>query len=470
VSGRWEGGGPAATLEIGRGERLSGAVARPRGGPGPSPRRSRPRSGGGKSLLIVALAVLYPFHTYIANVNVSAGDGIVALIGGVLVFRFAAGHVTLPRYTVHAFFLWLVILVSLTTNSLVPTGFFGLVPAAVEALKYVAAVAWMVALYWLVSEQLPRRLLLFSCASVVMATGFALWTIYQNLFLHLDRPTGPFENANLYGNYLVLNVFLALAAANLLAEDRWGIVTGGSLILRSGRTAALLFVIPVLTVGILATGSRGTLVAFLVGLLVALRIRPPTAFGPRQVLAGVVGALALAAALAWFLAHHPYVLVRLARTGSTDPNVQHRLALWRAALDAVYSHPLFGIGYGQFTSYAGYLRLWRAQVAHETYLSLAAELGLLGLAVFLWLLRAVIRDSWRVRPAVGSRLGKLCCGFVVATSVQGLFTNVDSFRSLWIAFGLVAALLVFAGGVPGAPGAPPLRVRPARHVGPARTR
>jgi O-antigen ligase len=419
------------------------------------------------------LAMLYPFHTYVANVNVSAGDGIVALIGVILVLRFAAGTVALPRYIVHAFLLWLVIILSLAINSLVPTGFFALVPGAVEMLKYLAAVAWMIALYWLLSDQLPRRLLVFSCMSVVMASAFALWTIYQNLFLHEQRPSGPFENANLYGNYLVLNVFLALSAVNLLAEDRGGIATGSPLVLRSARTVAWLAAIPVLTVGVLATGSRGALVAIVAGLLVAVRVRPPTAFGPRTLLAGVVGGVALAAAVAWFLAHHPYLVVRLGRTGSADPNVEHRLALWRAALDAFVSHPLLGIGYGQFTSYAGYVRLWRAQVAHQTYLSMAAELGLLGLGVFVWLLWSVIRDSWRVRLALGSRLGRIWCGFVVATSVQGLFNNVDTFRSLWIAFGIVAALLGYARvtGTMGVPlAAPASRVGRARHVGPARTR
>lgn len=425
-------------------------------------------SGWGRSLLALGLATVYPFHTYVANVNVSAGDAIVALIGLILLFRFAAGKVALPRYTVHAFVLWMIIIFSLTKNSLLPSGFFSLVPGMVETFKYLAAVAWMIALYWLLSDQLPRRLLLFSCASVVMATLFAGMTVYQNLFLHEQRPTGPFENPNIYGNYLILNVFLALCGAHLVAEGVGGVAKRSTFVLQSFRTVAVLVAIPVLTVGLLATGSRGALVGFVAGLAVALRVRPPTAFGPRRLLAAAAGGMGLVVAVAWFLQHHPYLLLRLGRTGSADPNVEHRLALWRAALDAVYSHPLLGIGYGQFTSYAGYLRLWRAQVAHETYLSVAAELGLLGLLVFLWLLGAVIGDSWRVRiaPGKGSRLGRICGGFVVATAVQGLFNNVDQFRSLWIAFGVVSALVVYARETTDPyPGASPSHRDPARALG-----
>ena len=455
-------GGQTATLEIARVDR------------GATRLRSHRRvgRGWGRSLLALALGVLYPFHSYVAGVNVSAGDGVVALVGLILVFQFAARTVPLPRYTVHAFLLGLIIISSLAINSVVPSGFFALLPGAVEALKYVAAVAWMIALYWLLRDQLPRRLLVFACTSVLMATGFAILTVYQNLFLHAQRPTGPFENPNIYGNYLVLNVFLAMCAANLLAEDRGGGETRSSLLLRSGRTVGLLVVIPVLTVGVLATGSRGTLVGFLAGLVVVLRLRPPTALGPRKLLAGVLAIVTLAVAVAWFLEHHPYVLARLGRTGSTDPNVEHRLALWRAAFDAFAAHPLFGIGYGQFTSYAGYMRLWRAQVAHQTYLSMGAELGLLGLLVFLWLLWAVMRDSWRVQVAKGggSRLGRICCGFAVATSVQGLFNNVEQFRSLWITFGIVAALVAYARTARARAAVVSSGGDPAGYVQPARTR
>lgn len=429
-----------------------------------------PVAGWGRSFLALALAVLYPFHTYVANVNVSAGDGVVALIGLILVLRLAAGKVALPRYTLPALALWLVIILSLTVNSLLPSGFFEPMTGVVESFKYLAAVAWMIALYWLLSDRLPRRLLVFSSASVVVASWFAMWTVYDNLFLHEQRPTGPFENPNIYGNYLVLNVFLALGVAQLLANDQ-GRVTPRSGIPRAARTAALLVLVPVLTVGILATGSRGTLVGFLAGLAVAVRVPPPTAIGPRKLLAGIVGSIALLVAVVWFLQHHPYLLLRLGRTAGSDPNVEHRLALWRAALDASYSHPILGIGYGQFTSYAGYLRLWRAQVAHQTYLSVAAELGLVGLSVFVWLLWSVIRDSWRARPLAGRRLGKVCCGFVVATSVQGFFNNVEQFRSLWIMFGTIAALLVY--GRVGQPRLGEARYSGgdlARQAGPARLR
>jgi len=41
---------------------------------------------------------------------------------------------------------------------------------------------------------------------------------------------------------------------------------------------------------------------------------------------------------------------------------------------------------------------------------------------------------------VGDGLSTICFAFVFACCIQGLFNNVDQFRSLWIAIGLVAAI------------------------------
>src|SRR5205085_5809767 len=83
-----------------------------------------------------------------------------------------------------------------------------------------------------------------------VACAFAMLTVYENLFLRMDRPTGPFDNANLYGNYLMLNVFLALGAHNLLTEDRTGGVSGGPGFLRAARILFLVGALPALAIGI----------------------------------------------------------------------------------------------------------------------------------------------------------------------------------------------------------------------------
>jgi O-antigen ligase len=414
------------------------------------------RPGVARPLLLILLALLYPFHRTVGGINVSLGDGIVALVCVLLLLVLALRRVPLPRYLLPAGVLIVVIAVSLLVNTLAPPGsFFEPRATLVELLKVFAVVAWMVSLCWLMGDDFPRRYLVWATASVLIATGFAVLTVYENLFRHVERPAGPFENANLYGNYLMLNAFLAFGAYALLGEDRAGTAMGSPRALRGARGLFLLGALPVLAVGMMATGSRGTLLALFAGGVTLGRWRLPRPLRARQVAAVMLGAAALATAVVWFLDQHPYLLHRLARTGSEDPNVTERLALWRAARDAFFANPVFGIGYGQFPAYAKLVHHLVPKVTHETYLSYAAELGLPGLAVFLWLLGAVVRDAHRASLAVGTALPRLCFAFLIATAVQALVNNVDQFRSLWIAVGMVAAMRTAAG--PGV--APSFRTR-----------
>jgi O-antigen ligase len=411
-------------------------------------RRTSPARRGSawlRTLLIWVLATLYPFHHVLGglNVNVSMGDGVVALIALMVVFHFAAGAVPVPRYGLQA------------------------------AALFLGVATWMIAVFWLVSDEFPRRFVQWATTSLLLGTGFAIWTVIENVVLHAaSRPSGPFDNPNLYANYLALNVFLALGLSRLLSEQ-W---SGVSLSPRArGRVQTVLrvVVLPVLVLGLLSTGSRGGLLGFLVGLAMAVRWRLPH-ITVRRAAAFAVSAVILGGALGWFFSHHPFLVNRMEAVSVTDPNVTSRFALWSAARHAFYANPVFGIGYGQFPGYGAHVEGLGAlaAVSHQTYLSAAAELGILGLGALLWLLVSVIRDAWRMSARTGSMVPRAFGGFVMATAVQGFFNNVDQFRSLWITFGLAAAAMAYcsvrgaslARSLPASAGEMPSRraVRPPR--------
>jgi len=399
-----------------------------------------PRGGWGRSALIWVLAGLYPFHRVLEGlrVSVSLGDGVVALIAVIVVFNLAAASVPVPRYAKQAAALLAAIATSLTVNAFLPSHFFSLRDALIEGLKFLGVASWMIAVFWLVCDDFPRRYVQWSVVSIAIATGFAIWTVVENVALRVARPSGPFENPNIYANYLGLNAFLALALSRLLAEN-WA---GGTSLTRRGlqrlRTLLPVAILPTLVLGMLSTGSRGGLLGFLVGLAVTVPWRMPR-LNVRRAATFVVTTLVLGGALFWFFERQPFLVNRVAAVTATDPNVAQRVVLWRAARHAFYAHPVFGIGYGQFPAYARHDEGLFATESHQTYLSAGAELGILGLGALLWLLLSVIRDAWRASVGTGSTVTRAFCGFVVATAVQGFFTNVDQFRSLWIVFGLAAA-------------------------------
>jgi O-antigen ligase len=174
------------------------------------------------------------------------------------------------------------------------------------------------------------------------------------------------------------------------------------------------------------TEAVGTWVGLWVGLMVmgaaSRTLRRPVA-------AMAVASIALAAAFLQVTGHlrDP---VSVSEIGKTD-----RWMMWQAALGMIRDRPLLGHGVNTFM--ANYLDYWvggerQPRYAHNCYLQVAAETGILGLAAFGWLLvlllRRVLEGLQALAPPERLRLLGLV-GALVAFLVQaGLDTNFYSLR------------------------------------------
>jgi len=111
--------------------------------------------------------------------------------------------------------------------------------------------------------------------------------------------------------------------------------------------------------------------------------------------------------------------------------VVERLAHWQAAWRMVSDAPLLGVGIGNYVPvYSAYaLPGWEDPLghAHNYYLNIAAEAGLVGLGCYLFLWGAIFWHGWRVHRGAqdqwrGVTLGIL--GVMVAFCVHSLFDNL----------------------------------------------
>lgn len=111
--------------------------------------------------------------------------------------------------------------------------------------------------------------------------------------------------------------------------------------------------------------------------------------------------------------------------------IVERLAHWQAAWRMVSNNPLLGVGIGNYVPvYPAYaLPGWEDPLghAHNYYLNIAAEAGLIGLGGYLFLWGAIFWHGWRVyREAEGQwrsiTLGIL--GVMVALCAHSLFDNL----------------------------------------------
>ncbi|MFO7917840.1 MAG: O-antigen ligase family protein, partial [Anaerolineae bacterium] len=117
----------------------------------------------------------------------------------------------------------------------------------------------------------------------------------------------------------------------------------------------------------------------------------------------------------------------------TDENfaIVERLAHWQAAWRMFAAHPWLGMGTGQYASaYASVaLPRWQDPLghAHNYYLHVLAEGGLLGLASYLTLLGAAVVGVWRrvgEEGAWASALSLGVLGMLAHLCVHNLFDNL----------------------------------------------
>jgi putative inorganic carbon (HCO3(-)) transporter len=311
------------------------------------------------------------------------------------------------------------------------------------------------------------------------------------LFDRFIRAYGTFEQPNPYGGYLalILPLALALVLARWRWRDLWSMVTWGlagvslalmsaALLMTWSRGAWLGFISGAAVVigaglwhrafGDVTAGVLAGLASAGLGTLWLLRTGRDWLLGPvLGVLAGLGAGVGVAVAirrrwawvlLAWVLVFGSVFLLlggeRLLPASIsarftdflpylrptdvrgihvTDENfaVVERLAHWEAALGMVRDHPLLGVGIGNYVPvYPAYaLPGWSDPLghAHNYYLHIAAEAGLLGLAAYVLFLLAAFWHGWRSVAALrgiwqGVALGIL--GVLAAFAVHSVFDNL----------------------------------------------
>jgi hypothetical protein len=260
-----------------------------------------------------------------------------------------------------------------------------------------------------------RRMLLFPLAlavfvdapskrlvlKVIVATCFAgtlisFVTAARSIALTARLDPGiAFQNYATQG--MVLSVAIIVCIAALL---RPGAFAGDRLLgnrwLMAGILAAL-----VVDVVFVLSGRTGYLSVIVMSVTAAILLAPGT-WRLKLATAGAVGIACAALMLA-----SPHVRGRLAQAQSEIAAVDQtsvgtpagtRIVMWRNTWRMIADHPLLGVGIGAFQyGYAPYVQGvagWRGFLTddpHNQYLKLQGEMGLLGLATFLFFLYAVFR-------------------------------------------------------------------------------
>jgi O-antigen ligase len=170
--------------------------------------------------------------------------------------------------------------------------------------------------------------------------------------------------------------------------------------------------------------------------------------------------LALAAAgLGYYFGYKPaHVLGGDTTRGGLNGATSGRLDLWRIALLIFKGHPLGGVGLGNFQvvepSYATQtLNLTMVRqivqeqlVVHNTYLQMAADLGLIGVGLFLAILALPLRLAGRALRKLeleNHELEFYVRGLLAGTVgmlIAYAFLSAEFEKPLWLLLGLLASV------------------------------
>ncbi|MFA4992776.1 MAG: O-antigen ligase family protein [Candidatus Omnitrophota bacterium] len=236
-----------------------------------------------------------------------------------------------------------------------------------------------------------ERIVFSVCCGVSLLAVDALWQFFfghdfiHRVALHynigLPRASAAFPNPNLLGIYM--SAFIPLMA-------------GLSILYFKGRNKVFMsFLSSLALIGIFLTFSRGA------GLAVYLAILFLSIAGKKKLLI-----TALVAILLIFPFVMPKDIKKWAKEVNYNPIVfmlnQDRISIYNNTINMIRHHPFVGVGVNTFSRNYGKYKTESAEkyahtpdtiYSHNIYLQMAGEIGLLGLAAFIWFLFLIFKNA-----------------------------------------------------------------------------
>lgn len=266
------------------------------------------------------------------------------------------------------------------------------------------------------------RIIIAICSGVCLVAIDALWQMVfgYDFIRHnamqsavgLPRPTAAFPNPNVFGIYM--------AALTPL-------IFGLTFFYFKGKSKLLMLIVSVLSLlGVYLSLSRGA------GLGVYLAILFLSIANKKKLLTSV---------LAGILIVFPFVMPKNIKQWAKEVNYnpvvfmcnQDRISIYNNAINMIKHHPFIGVGLNTFSKNYGKYKTEQAEkyahtadtiYAHNIYLQMAGETGLLGLAVFLLFLFQVFRQAFNTLRKLNDKylkiIGLSLVACVIAFLVNGL--------------------------------------------------
>ena len=296
-----------------------------------------------------------------------------------------------------------------------------------------------VLIYWLITALVntERRLYLFFAAYLLCNLkmsqfGFISWASRGFTFATWGLTgAGWFRNSGEFGMQMSMFFAYTLCLAFFLRQY-W-----------HGWRKWLMYFMPFSAVAcVVGSSSRGAIIGSL-AVLFYLSMFSKSKF---KAWAGSVVAIAIA-----YYFMPPQFLARFHSAGE-DATSLSRLFYWAKAREMMAAHPILGVGYYNWVPYYrdhyfDPTLYWRVEEAHNTYLQLGAELGYLGLALFVAMILASFIINWQSERACRRPGFEFLRGLSMGMNAAGIglvlastFLTAYFMPNYWIHFALTVVV------------------------------
>ncbi len=274
------------------------------------------------------------------------------------------------------------------------------------------------------------------------------------LFGQFIRAFGTFEQPNPYAGYLALIIPVALGVVVAVFSNQYSVFSNRS------RPKTEYWTLGVITENFLAglgavslgamlaavvmSWSRGAWLGVGAGLIVTIIVQSRRVFGLSIIAAFVITFIVLLSSIniiptviadrfSGIADYFGVFDVRGVKVDDANFAIVERMAHWQSAATMFAEHPVLGVGIGNYAAaYPAYsLPRWDDPLghAHNYYLNVAAEAGLVGLAAYLILWASAFWQSWRAvrsssAQSVWRGVAAGLLGMLVALSVHNGFDNL----------------------------------------------
>lgn len=289
------------------------------------------------------------------------------------------------------------------------------------------------------------RIILSFCAGIILTCANEFWQVYSGkdfirgtdviLNIGLLRATSSFGDANTLGIYLS-----ALVPA----------VLGGAFFYHKGLKRVSLVIVSILGVlGIALTYSRPTLLAIYVVLWFFAIARKNKKLIIFLAVFTVLAPLMLPLSVKKWAKEVDYNPLRFMCNDD-------RVTIYKRSIEMIKDHPVIGFGANTYMKdYKGYKYTVPAYrgvetidyiYAHNNFLHMAVEVGLAGLAVFLWFIFAVFKEAKSTFSCLKDDYLKVIClsltACVIAFLVNGLTESSLYYARVALIFWYLCGLLL----------------------------